>query len=430
MEQEEVRVDSITGLPLPCDVMMDIIKRLPPKELLRCRACRKSFKALIGTPEFYQVHLNWSRETNSYRTLVMGESDSDSDFFSSAFYDRDAFSSAQLIKQPLKVPRNMGLVTYIVGCWNGLICLHIIWGDDVAIWNPCIQKFKMIPRVPDETTKGAVGIGEATYGFGYSGGDYKVVRFMELEREGTKVLDSEIVVYSLRSSSWKKIEFRESSSCTWDTSYVIPLDGALHWFGKLHRSNSTSGILTLNFTNEKVMEFRAPDEVEAQLHTSSAGLSELNGKLCIIDFHDKANYDIWAMNIYGKAESWTRLYTIKSTVVNWTFDWRLPLASSSTGRKILLYDGSGSRNVRLFWYDSEKDTAKRVRIPGMPSDFTAAICVANLGLLDGESVIKEEDGSEGDIQFEIIEGSEQRDISEGESSRQGGMSGGKRVRTK
>ena len=96
------------------------------------------------------------------------------------------------------------------------------------------------------------------------------------------------------------------------------------------------------------------------------------------------------MKEYGVKSSWTRIYKIKQGTVPWNFHHCKPLIFSKNGKKVMLKEGhEGSANP--VWYDIKKERGKRIEIQNLPGDFSAAVCIGNLLLLDdGDNVAEEE----------------------------------------
>ena len=172
----------ITDMPI-C-ILTDIVKRVSPKDLLRCLCVLKPWNSLIRSKYFYKVHLNWSLKTNAHRTLLAAGdvcvATDITDFYICEFYDRDSFNSPRKITQPLEVFQGE---TFILNCCNGLVCIFNTYAYDLGIWNPCIQKFRAVPRTPYEIPDGHSATDMVNIEFGYFDEDYKIVKsFFHMDR--------------------------------------------------------------------------------------------------------------------------------------------------------------------------------------------------------------------------------------------------------
>jgi F-box interacting protein len=165
------------------------------------------------------------------------------------------------------------------------------------------------------------------------------------------------------------------------------LNGALHWLVN-HRSHSNEErVLTLDLATETFKEFPTPfSEIDCGI-----GLEVLGSNLCICVNHQGTQNDVWVMKKYGVAESWTPWYTITQEAVEWLLEYCRPLVFSNTRKRVLLQSNSNiTLDKNLFWYDLEKKMVKELKIPGLPSLFTAAICVGSLLLFDGDPVARQQ----------------------------------------
>ncbi|GMN36514.1 hypothetical protein TIFTF001_006094 [Ficus carica] len=59
---------------LPWEIIVDILFRLPVKDLLRYRSVAKSWCSLIDGPDFVKLHLDHSKEANSNLAAILSES--------------------------------------------------------------------------------------------------------------------------------------------------------------------------------------------------------------------------------------------------------------------------------------------------------------------------------------------------------------------
>ncbi|XP_062021314.1 F-box protein CPR1-like [Rosa rugosa] len=200
------------------------------------------------------------------------------------------------------------------------------------------------------------------YGSGYdqSSSDYKIVRIVEFVN-GER--GSKVKLYSLKSNLWKKIQsFPYTGNSSHFYSLAVPLNSALHWLVTDNSHSQSVRVVALDLSKETFNEFSTPfADVE-----DGIGLEVLG---------------VWKMKEYGVAESWVHFYTVEWKVVKKAFEYCTTLVLSKTGERVLLHNDSDLTKGFLFWYDFETNTGKVVRIPGSPSHFRAAICVANLGLL-------------------------------------------------
>ncbi|CAI9117692.1 OLC1v1019143C1 [Oldenlandia corymbosa var. corymbosa] len=124
---------------------------------------------------------------------------------------------------------------WVVDSCNGLVCL-INMDRELILCNPCTKKFKKLPG--SEIRK------SNTLGFGYDSlnDDYKVVEFV----------DNKVNMYSVKTSSWRKIEDLEVITPAYDkpvhyvsgTFYWSTNDGVDDWMiASFDLGNETYGIM-------------------------------------------------------------------------------------------------------------------------------------------------------------------------------------------
>ncbi|XP_026377712.1 F-box protein CPR1-like [Papaver somniferum] len=129
------------------------------------------------------------------------------------------------------------------------------------------------------------------------------------------MVPTEILVYTLRSDSWKTIE-TDLSRCfnTGNTDGVL-VNGVLHWFGAT--SNTFFNfILAFNIGNEKLIHVPLPEGITplAPQVYKSVGLWE--GCLSLVDvIMDCGRTDVWVMQNYSVTESWTKKFTISQYTI-------------------------------------------------------------------------------------------------------------------
>ena len=72
--------------------------------------------------------------------------------------------------------------TDILSCCNGFACIYDQWGEEIAIWNPLIRKYRKLPSEPIEKPSGFSNSWPISLAFGYDkhNDDYKVLRVVRV----------------------------------------------------------------------------------------------------------------------------------------------------------------------------------------------------------------------------------------------------------
>ncbi|XP_059627577.1 F-box protein CPR1-like [Cornus florida] len=223
----------MSELPEDEDAFDDILSRLPVKDLLRFRCVSKRWCALIDSPRFIKLQLNRSIETGTNLSLIVRDDSLysiDLDVLDDIFNLGGGISSFPLLDvaefdNPIE---SESYWTYVEGgSCNGLVCLRRFLDEAIAVLNPSTKEYKILPVTP-------LSGGFFTFlGIVYdsAGDDYMVVTILEFW-EDPDSLPAEVMVFSLKSNMWRRIEsFDYNLYWQWDSprSRSVLVDGALHW---------------------------------------------------------------------------------------------------------------------------------------------------------------------------------------------------------
>ncbi|KAK9007042.1 hypothetical protein V6N11_019370 [Hibiscus sabdariffa] len=161
---------------MPVGVIVEILKRLPVKSLLRFRSVCKSWNSVICDPCFISTHLQASLSNNTPFLLLSYWENCKKDYF--LHYDNDGFDEFKQLQFPVFVSDSF---SFVLGSYNGLICLRF-WNGVVSkfiLWNPSIQKYISLPRLRISNDV------HINFGFGFDSraNDYKLV-IIGLEKDG------------------------------------------------------------------------------------------------------------------------------------------------------------------------------------------------------------------------------------------------------
>ena len=137
---------------IPYDIVLNIMKRLPVKSVMRLRCVSKSMESLITSHDFISTHLNNINNDHDHdngyviHMPLRGTSrpscsspHPDTSVCTVAF-DR-TFDMISQVRVPFDFDFNRA---QIVGSCNGLLCLAT-FDNVIYLWNPSIRKFKRLP---------------------------------------------------------------------------------------------------------------------------------------------------------------------------------------------------------------------------------------------------------------------------------------------
>ncbi|KAI9112691.1 hypothetical protein K1719_016357 [Acacia pycnantha] len=201
---------------LPEDIMVNILKRLPVKSLIRFQCVCKHWKNLFKTLSFVTDHLRYSSAQNP--SLFVKPSSNCQPLHLSLI-------DGEINALEFQIPPLIGSlpVVMIVGSSNGLLCVATDMSkDSLFLWNPAIREVRQVPAA--RTSK--FPRSNCILGFGFSEivDDYKIVKAYA----GRDNVIIGVKMYSLSTDSWKNIEFRSLEGLKF-LDYSVTVNGVIFW---------------------------------------------------------------------------------------------------------------------------------------------------------------------------------------------------------
>ncbi|XP_054781707.1 F-box protein CPR1-like [Prosopis cineraria] len=317
----------------PQEILEEILHRLPHKSLVNCISVCKSWKSLISDHSFICDHLKRTIQTNpdiaslflfiSLKKRVEGYKYCESQDFYSLYSDNHQSDDPSVLKSSL-IPLFTSEHKEVVGTCNGLVCLadySVLDCSDLIIWNPCIQKYVVLPK-PSVTFRSCDPDHKRNrvfFGFGFDSKtkDFKVVRLVATihNREETP----QVEIYSLATGSWRNITGRAPPillcmQVLW--KHQVFINGVIHWVVSQRRNGRIHNfILTFDVVDETFGELMLPQP----LRESPYQLSILAGEDSLAVVHtycsesDEEFVSIWVMKEYGAVDSWAEVFHSNST---------------------------------------------------------------------------------------------------------------------
>ncbi|KAK8481577.1 hypothetical protein V6N11_063387 [Hibiscus sabdariffa] len=167
---------SKTRTELPEMLVLDILSKLPVKSLTRFKCVCKAWSSSFQTPFFItQQHHNNLRNNNLNLLLKRNNGDS--------YHDIHFLSQLSTEKgQDFSLEQDIPLLFFddhwhrplVYGHCNGLLCL--VGEDKLALWNPSIRQFKILPESSVQRPPSAdiTRFGNLGSGYDSRSDDYKV----------------------------------------------------------------------------------------------------------------------------------------------------------------------------------------------------------------------------------------------------------------
>ncbi|XP_075643651.1 F-box/kelch-repeat protein At3g23880-like [Castanea sativa] len=354
---------------LPCDVLLEILHRLPVKSLIRFRCVSKLWNSLITSPAF--INSNLTRSHSNSNKLIIKYSDVYMGYELIHEEDNDNYDSSSEQIQELELLNSFGRKFKLVGYVNGLFCLYE--QDRYIVWNPCIRKFIVLPN-PSVTASFACYL---AFGFDSSTNDYKLVRiaFQSKNLSPKKPL---VEVFSVNEGSWRITSGGDSyppgvyiRDCSLSTA--VSLNGAV-CFAADRCDALGSIVLSFDLGDEVFRVISLPNgsfKFEADID-----ILVFKGLLSLICYEYMGERcSVFVMKEYGVVDSWTKLFTID---LNTRFC--RVLGFRKNGHLLVQYE------LLLGWelcsYDLESQQVKNLGFCRSPGYSWADNYVENLFLLD------------------------------------------------
>lgn len=355
-------------MALPCELMDEVLCRVPVKYLLRCRCVSKTWCSFIDSTPFVKKHLKKTLECNAGGVFISGGGK----FFLADFESLDDDSAAvEEIKDP--VLNNLTSGAQFVGAANGLVCLSKNDMNEILLLNPSTRKARKIPSAPAKFPRSFNMIETSLCGFGYDhvNDDFKVVKIAECYVQFRGIM---VVVYSLKTNSWSRIR-DVPSNIRFTGNWGMFAGGSLHWLAIKNPVNCSEIVMGFDLGLGQFHEVPFPTINGTFVNFNSRSMVSFGGSyLCILDKYPKSRIDGWLMKDNGAENFWYKAFSVVQPGVLGSFRFLRPVAFSKSRKEVLLeVDGA-----KLVWYDLERKTVKNIHINGMPIKFTSHLYIESL----------------------------------------------------
>uniref|UniRef100_A0A5B7AF69 Putative F-box protein CPR30-like n=1 Tax=Davidia involucrata TaxID=16924 RepID=A0A5B7AF69_DAVIN len=299
---------------LPRDIIIDILSRLPVRSVLRFKCVCKSWYALFKDPNFITKHFN--RTTSDTTNTCFLYTPRRSTTTNNCNRSISLLSNDETFTIPinLNIPfLRISKPFRISGTCDGLVCLSVVpLASIILLWNPATRVFKDLPTSPiarPNTLPIKVVLG---FGFDQNAKDYKLLRIVYYCYPL-----SQVEVYSLSTNSWREIK-TDLRCLIFESSCSVFLKGRFHWTAiGFQELNGRELIVSFDmgdevfcYTKPPPFRFRDDDDYDDDdddcLRWHLVVFKECLGMIICSDNGPNKKFDIWVMNEYGVAESWTK----------------------------------------------------------------------------------------------------------------------------
>ncbi|CAO2826905.1 unnamed protein product [Amaranthus hypochondriacus] len=366
----------------PTDVIIEILSRLPVKFLLRSTTVCKSWRSLIKSPIFINLHLKKSLLSNSDHNLMISWN---SLHFAEFNSNCSSLSLSSKLKHPLEPSK-----LHLIGSCDGLVCVCDETRSDVFIINPLTKSLRKLPSIRIPNRYKEVGDAAIVFGFGYDSqnDDYKVFRSLQdgPNKMGFFTLDGEAQVYSLKNDTWKNVERMPYRIFLWNHAGVHVNETIHHVTFVRNIFSEKRLIVGFNLRTETFSSMDLPNYDTSG--TNYMFMCELDGCLSLLvnysrdpvayapyGFPHADGADLWVMKEYGKKKSWVKLFSIRDPESIGIFgEINVVYLKDETTILLKIDTGSATRcDSELGWYDLKKKTFEKILVNRGPNSLYEAI---------------------------------------------------------
>uniref|UniRef100_A0A803M1M0 F-box domain-containing protein n=1 Tax=Chenopodium quinoa TaxID=63459 RepID=A0A803M1M0_CHEQI len=333
-------------------MITEILSILPVKSLLRFRCVSKSWRELIDSKDFVNIHFSKSNSNGTVILLSRGSLHS----FDFHHPERPATQLWFPVNTNKKEEDDFEDGYNLVGSCNGLVCFEGLCY--YVVYNPATRTFKQLPKQKKRCKFRGYQLVRRRNMFGYDsiGDDYKVISFIEYEytRDNIDKRKVKTQLYSMKANSWEIIQ-KPPWKFNLCHSRCVIVDNSLHWTGeKMMRS--------FDLNTRKYEEMRLPEEIGQE----ASRLAVLRGHLHVVT----DSLDVWTLNKDGIEKSWSWLFRYSLVCPENTpssFDVML-CPMPICGMKEIQGCTTKKEVDKINCYDLESQAIREVKIEGLPCE--------------------------------------------------------------
>lgn len=338
-------------MEFPEDILVEILKRLPAKSLVRFRCVSKVWQRLLTSPNFVRAHLRRIRSEShlgvASRIILARYGDS--------LLSVDPHKEVSQQALELDFPMLPYFPYYVKGHCDGLLCVVINDGAQgfLLLYNPSINEYRKMPLPPNfRSTREVFGLG-----FDSSSQDYKIVRFPSMYcRLKVPGFVPKIEVFSLRSNCWRKLPDQDTPPYFVEHVFqATHANGGLYWLAE-EGDTLRCVILRFDLASEKFSIVPPPPD-ENNRNISWIGC--LKDQLCMLHSQRLSVVDVWATS---DDKTWKKMISVprsqepSQSVYSSRYT---PLCFTGSGKLLMSVGGEG-----FLVYDPVENCFKNLEVRG------------------------------------------------------------------
>ncbi|CAH8334268.1 unnamed protein product [Eruca vesicaria subsp. sativa] len=379
---------------IPLDLLVEILIRLPGKNLARFKCISKQWLCLISSQYFcerlYTTRQRKQQPPHLYMCLVDDYEQSALLSMSSTSQDNTCF----VVDQDLSIP---GMGGYFLNVSHGLICYTV--RRQACIYNPSAGQCLTLPMIKHDirAEQGQTMYIRRHY-IGYDPVDnkHKLLCTVVMYCDRLFNLKSEHWVFVLEAGgSWKKVVSHENDRphTPFARGQYIRIGSVVHYLA--WHDMYTCAIVSFDFRSEELTTITAPDNVREMMSVPAlkmkADLIEYGGKVAIFQHTNlqiEGRVVLWVLENAEKKE-WSKMsLVLQPCQRHLVQDTELILKGTTQDGKAILAPFEMHSGFYILCYDLQNNDLRKVEIKGIPHHWFDKECYYDLRLMsESESVI-------------------------------------------
>ncbi|KAF9613691.1 hypothetical protein IFM89_010133 [Coptis chinensis] len=311
---------------LPCEIVTDILSRLPIKPLVHSRCVCKTWCTIISDPSF---QLNRAANTDPDLILHCKPLCQRNKIFFAEKNHQTIILKPKIIDVSLFDSMSLSYEINIMGSCNGLLCLSKRGNKrrNINIFNPITGEHQQLPHctLPNNCKR----ITKYMSGFGYdvSMQQFKMVLLLFYRPFKSINVQKEVQVYTLGSKDWRRkignVPNLSFPNYYFPKYYVhvsfVFANGSLHWIAIDNTSsNPKSRIVSFHLGVEEFTVFPTPDSIGQNSDDPLKywALGVLDDRLSLLDSSSRQYVDAWVTKDCDGKTSWNKLFSVRDPLVS------------------------------------------------------------------------------------------------------------------
>ncbi|OMO53651.1 hypothetical protein CCACVL1_28472 [Corchorus capsularis] len=302
----------------PNEIYMGILVRLPVKSLIRFKVVCKSWKSTISSAYFIDRHSDGSATNPSKLAIVLDEySEFESKcsiFFHTLDFSATCSGEIIIMEHPIK---NCKAADPLSWC-RGFLLLRVECNTTkMLLWNPSTRECKEVPNPPIPYYH-YKSIFASALGYDFTIKTNKIVLICETPRGRHSNI---FCVYNVKKNTWTSViedDENHKYQAYYERAPTTLVNGAPHWWvsydGVSHDDDCYFEIEYFDFSKNQFGVIPQPDDHDNDYRAvETTELSNMEGFLCMGCFL-LDNVTLWAMEVYGVKESWSKMMIFNDIV--------------------------------------------------------------------------------------------------------------------